>query len=155
MVLVLIPGLHLEKDASIGLHPEKRIISVQDPSLGPGGKCDVMGLYLSSVWEDGADLLHSVVFLCCCWSFILFPDPPNQFHCQFFCMYKIYKRIQILFYPHSGTDKLSQRVFKFRDLQFWNPNSLIGETKAVFFALYGTLKCFQSLQTAHLIIQSA
>lgn len=63
MVLVLIPGLHLEKDASIGLHPEKRIISVQDPSQGPGGKCHVTGFYLWSVWEEDADL-HSEIQIC-------------------------------------------------------------------------------------------
>lgn len=46
MILVLILGLHLEKDASIGLHQEKRIISGQDPSQGPGGKCHMMDFCL-------------------------------------------------------------------------------------------------------------
>lgn len=111
MVLVLIPGLHLEKDASIGLHPEKRIISVQDPSQGPGGKCHVTGFYLWSVWEEGADL-HSVVagHLFC------FLPLQNRLHCQFLCTYKTYEGIQLLFYPHCGTEKLFST-----GLNFWHP----------------------------------
>lgn len=47
MVPPLIPGLRQETDASIGLNPETRIISAQDPSQGPGGKCHMTGFHVS------------------------------------------------------------------------------------------------------------